>query len=143
MHMAAKPLLNVSYAGYRIEAQLDHAQAGDGSPRYRCQLTASELSDRADALMFTRTLVLGTAQAALMNSAQPGTVPPQDRLQAELVAHGMRYMEALIAAVNRGFRAIAPVGSRDVSDARAYLGMTDPALHAREGQGLLGGERGA
>lgn len=133
MSTAAEPRPPVSYAGYRLVAQFDQAQADDRSQRYVCQLTASELSERADALVFRRTLVLGEQQAALQNTVQPGTVPPLDRLQAKLVQHGMRYMEALIDVVNRGFRAIAPAGSRDVSTARACLGMTDAALQIREG----------
>ncbi len=133
MGLTAEPSPSVSYAGYRVAAQFDQTQADDGSRRYVCQLTASELSERADALRFRRTLVLGEQQAALQNTAQPGTVPPLDRLQAELVQHGIRYMELLIDLVNRGFRAIAPAGSRDVSAARACLGMTDAALQTREG----------
>jgi hypothetical protein len=133
MSMAADSSLAVSYAGYRIVARLDQMQAEGGSLHQVCRLTASELNERPEALVFTRTLVLGTAQAALMNTAQPGMVPPLDRMQAELVAHGMRYMETLVDLVNRGFRAIAPGGNRSVSDARSFLGMTDAALQTREG----------
>ncbi|HZQ35320.1 MAG TPA: hypothetical protein VFD32_05270 [Dehalococcoidia bacterium] len=133
MGTAADSSLAVSYAGYGIVARFDQVQAGDGRLSHLCQLTASEIGERADALVFTRTLVLGDAQAALMNTAQPGIVPALDRLQAELGAHGMRYMETLVDVVNRGFRAIAPVGNRSVSDARSFLGMTDAALQTREG----------
>jgi len=49
------------------------------------------------------------------------------------VEHGVRYMEALINAVNRGFRTIAPMGRRSVSTARSFIGMTDTALQTREG----------
>ncbi|HLZ72135.1 MAG TPA: hypothetical protein VKV26_19690 [Dehalococcoidia bacterium] len=128
-----EPSIAATYAGYRLVAQLDQAREDDGSSRYSCQLTASEISDRPDPLVFTRTLILGEAQAALMNARQPGTVPPLDRLHADLVKHGVRYMEALINAVNRGFRTIAPEGRRSVSDVRSFVGMTDTALQNREG----------
>ncbi len=133
MTTAREPWLAATYAGYRIVAQLDQAHEEDGSSRYACQLTASEITERPDALVFMRTLVLGEAQAALMNAGQPGTVPPLDRLYADLVEHGVRYMEALINAVNRGFRTIAPMGRRSVSAARSFIGMTDTALQTREG----------
>ncbi len=133
MSTAADSSLAVTYAGYGIIARFDHAQAGDGRLSHLCQLTASEIRERADPLVFTRNVVLGDAQAALMNTAQPGIVPPLAQLQVELLAHGMRYMETLIDVVNRGFRAIAPMGNRSVSDARAFLRMTDAALQTREG----------
>lgn len=133
MNSAAEPWPSISYAGFRLVTRFDQAQADDGSQRYVCQLTASELTESADALVFRRTLVVGEQQAALLNRAQAGTVPPLDRLQAELTQHGLRYMEALIDLVNRGFRAIAAAGSRDVSAARACVGMTDAALQIREG----------
>jgi hypothetical protein len=119
-------------AGYAVAAHLEHEATTDGPRTYRCRLVATPLADQPHHPIVERTLVLSRQDAELGNSVRPGFLPPPSQLNAGLLALGVRYLQMLLDAVNRGFQDLAPAGTYSASEVRSRIGMTDTALRARE-----------
>src|SRR5438132_4093193 len=90
---ADEPRLSATHEGYSIAAQLGRSADGAGTPIYTCRLTATELGDRPGPLLFERTLLLSQEDASRSNAWRPGTLPPLNQIEANLVGDGMRYIE--------------------------------------------------
>lgn len=133
--MSSAPPLQppLAYAGYSVTPALREELRADGDAQYLCTLTATELAEAPTRMVFSRTVAVSQAQAAVMNQRRPGVAPERSELEAILLAISVRYLEALIDLVNRGFRTIAPTHTLSTHEARSRLGMTDAALSLREG----------
>lgn len=132
MTTTSEPLQLPLYEGYRIVPVLARELASDGNVSITCVLTATEVADLPARMIFARTLELTQAQAAITNQLHPGSVPPPEQLDAELIGIGVGYMQALIDLVNGGFRSLAPLATHSPSEVRSRLGMTRTALQRRE-----------
>jgi hypothetical protein len=133
----SEPGETVTYGGFSISPQWNKDVAEDGSARYACTLTATATAQEnaevaPGSVVFARTVVLTAGQAALRNAMQPGTIPPENEIDARLVEVGMRYVQGLINAVNRGFHTPAPTRTLSVAEAGSRIGMSDNALRTRE-----------
>lgn len=132
MTTASESASTAPYKGYQIEPTLLRGSTAEGNAGYMCVLTATEVAESPTPLVFERTLELSQTQAAVTNQRQPGSMPPQEQLDAELVDTGITYMQALIDLVNHGFRTIARRATLSTSEVRSRIGMTDAALQRRE-----------
>lgn len=126
------PALSVAAGDYDVAAHFEHTVAADGVRTYCCRLIATPLAGHGDRAVVERTLVMSQDDAIQGNGARPGTMPPPDQLNAGMAALGMRYIQMLIEALNRGQGDLALTGRRSVSEVRSRIGMTDGALRARE-----------